>query len=173
VSEHEIDPVPREARRYQGTPAGVVTRVIANTIDALVVGVVLGLGYAGWASALFIIDPLDFRFPSPGILFSLTAGFVVSLVYLWLAWWLTARTYGGQVMGLRVRGRSGKRLGPLRSLARSAFCVFFPVGLFWCVVSPERRSVQDIALWTAVVYDWHPGSAGPGEPAAVTPPGGR
>ena len=39
---------------------------------------------------------------------------------------------------------------------RSAFCVFFPIGLFWCVISPERRSVQDVVLWTSVVYDWMP-----------------
>ena len=34
--------------------------------------------------------------------------------------------------------------------------MFFPIGLFWCVVSPERRSVQDVVLWTRVVYDWMP-----------------
>ena len=59
-------------------------------------------------------------------------------------------------MGLRVVGRRGRRLGPLRSLLRAAFCVFFPIGLFWCIVSPERRSVQDVVLWTRVVYDWMP-----------------
>ena len=66
------------------------------------------------------------------------------------------RTYGDHIMGLRVTGRRGRRLGPLRSFGRAAFCVFFPIGLFWCVVSPERRSVQDVVLWTRVVYDWLP-----------------
>jgi hypothetical protein len=53
-------------------------------------------------------------------------------------------------------GRRGRRLGPLRSLMRAGFCVVFPIGLFWCVISPERRSVQDLVLWTRVVYDWMP-----------------
>ena len=156
MSEHDISPVPKEARPYQGSPAGIVTRVIANTVDAIVVLAVLGAGYVGWASLLFLLDPRSFEFPTVSFLFSLTAGMAVSLVYLWLAWWLGGTTYGGHVMGLQVRGRRGRRLGPLRALARAAFCVFFPIGLFWCVVTPERRSVQDVVLWTAVVYDWRP-----------------
>ncbi len=171
MSNHEISPVPRAARPYQGTPAGVVTRVAANVIDGLVVGVVLGLGYAGWTSLVFLLDPRDFSFPSPGFLFSLTAGMVVSIAYCWLAWWLGGRTYGGHVMGLRVLGRRGHRLGPLRSLARAAFCIFFPIGLFWCVVSPHRRSVQDTVLWTSVVYDWRPRTqAETGGEQPVSPP---
>jgi uncharacterized RDD family membrane protein YckC len=172
VSEHEISPVPREARPYQGAPAGIVTRVIANTIDGAVVGAVLGAGYLGWSALLFLIDPRSFEFPAVSFLFSFTAATIVALVYLWIAWWLAARTYGGHVMGLRVHGRHGKRLGPLRSLARSAFCVFFPIGLLWCVVSPKRRSVQDVFLWTTVVYDWRPRPED-GTLEEVSPPGGR
>jgi len=156
VSEHDISPVPKEARPFQGSPAGIVTRLIANTVDAIVVGVILGAGYLGWASFLFLLDPRGFEVPSVSFLFSLTAGMTVSIVYLWLAWWLAGTSYGGHVMGLRVRGRRGRRLGPLRALARAAFCAFFPIGLFWCVITPERRSVQDLVLWTAVVYDWRP-----------------
>jgi uncharacterized RDD family membrane protein YckC len=156
MSAPEISPVPREARPFQGAPAGVVTRVIANTVDALVVALTLGAGYVGWAALVFLIDPRSFRFPEVSFLFSLTVGMFVSTLYLWLSWWLAGRSYGGHVMGLRVLGRRGHRLGPLRSLARSAFCVLLPIGLLWCVVSPKRRSVQDIALWTSVVYDWRP-----------------
>ena len=36
-----ISPVPREARVFQGQRAGIVTRLIAATLDALVVGAVL------------------------------------------------------------------------------------------------------------------------------------
>ena len=34
-----ISTIPVEARRYQGAAAGLVTRVVAYTVDALVVGV--------------------------------------------------------------------------------------------------------------------------------------
>jgi uncharacterized RDD family membrane protein YckC len=172
VRQHDISAVPKEARPYQGEPAGVVTRFIANTIDAAVVGAVLAAGYLGWAGFLFLLDPRGFEFPAVSFLFSFTAATVVSVVYLSLTWWLAARTYGDHVMGLRVHGRHGRRLGPLRSLARAWFCVFFPIGLLWCVVSSKRRSVQDVALWTTVVYDWRPGPDDTDE-RDVTPPGGR
>jgi hypothetical protein len=46
--------------------------------------------------------------------------------------------------------------------------VLFPIGFFWCVISPRRHSVQDIAVYSAVTYDWmpHPGP----QPAAAVPP---
>ena len=148
--------VPREARPYQGETAGLATRLVANTIDALVVAVAMGACYLGYASMVFLLSPREFSFPETGLLFSLAAALTMSTAYLSLAWWLLGRTYGDHIMGLRVTGRRGRRLGPLRSFGRAVFCVFFPVGLFWCVVSPERRSVQDVVLWTRVVYDWLP-----------------
>jgi len=148
--------VPREARPYQGETAGLATRLVANTIDALVVAVAMGACYLGYASMVFLLSPREFSFPEAGLLLSVAAGLGLSTTYLALAWWLVGRTYGDHIMGLRVTGRRGRRLGPLRSFGRAVFCVFFPVGLFWCVVSPERRSVQDVVLWTRVVYDWLP-----------------
>ena len=94
--------------------------------------------------------------PSGHLLASITTALFVATVYLFLSWWLFGRSYGDHVMGLRVVGRRGRRLGPLRSLLRAGFCVVFPIGLFWCLISPERRSVQDLVLWTRVVYDWMP-----------------
>ena len=150
----EISPVPREARPYQGHSAGLVTRIVANTIDALVVGVIVGAIYLGFVAFRFLLDPRTFVWPSGNFLVSLTTTLFIATGYLALGWWLLGRTYGDHVMGLRVVDRRGRRLGPLRALLRAAFCVFFPIGLFWCIVSPERRSVQDVVLWTRVVYDW-------------------
>ena len=156
MSSPEISPVPKEARAYQGQSAGVVSRVVASCIDAAVVGVIVGAIYLGIVTVKFLLDPLNFTWPSSHLLASLTATLGLATFYLFLCWWLFGRSYGGHVMGLRIVGRRGRRLGPLRSLMRAAFCVFFPIGLFWCVISPQRRSVQDIVLWTRVVYDWLP-----------------
>jgi uncharacterized RDD family membrane protein YckC len=156
VTGPEISAIPKEARSHQGQSAGVVSRVVANTIDAAVVGVMVGGLYLGFVSVKFLLDPLSFTWPSGNLLASLTVALFLATFYLFLCWWLFGRSYGDHVMGLRVVGRGGRRLGPLRSLLRSAFCVFFPIGLFWCVISPERRSVQDVVLWTRVVYDWMP-----------------
>ena len=131
--------------------------MLANCIDALIVTVVVGSFYLGWVGLQFLLDPRSFTWPDTRWLVTLTTWLFVATAYLALAWWLAAgRTYGDHVMGLRVMGRRGRRLGPLRSLMRAAFCVFFPIGLFWCIVSPKRRSVQDALLWTKVVYDWTP-----------------
>lgn len=159
--------VPREARPFQGESAGIVTRFVANGIDAAVVGVVLVAIYLGWSALLFMLDPRTFEFPETTFLVSLTVGLGIATFYLWLAWWLLGQSYGGHVMGIRVSGRRGRRLGPLRALARASFCVFFPIGLFWCLVSPHRRSVQDVVLFTKVVYDWLPRPV-----AGVQPPAG-
>lgn len=168
---HEIA-VPREARRFQGESAGIVTRFVANSIDAAVVGVALGGLYLGWSGLIFLLDPRTFEFPETTFLAALTVGLGIATFYLWLAWWLLGRTYGGHVMGIRVSGRGGRKLGPLRALARAGFCVFFPIGLFWCLISPHRRSVQDVVLFTKVVYDWLPRPvAGVHPPAEGESPG--
>ena len=48
MDSHAPSPLPREARPYQGLPAGLVTRMAAAVIDAVVVGAVRepGLGAA-------------------------------------------------------------------------------------------------------------------------------
>lgn len=162
--------VPREARPFQGESAGIVTRFVANTIDAAVVGVALGGIYLGWSALVFMLDPRAFEFPETSFLVSLTLGLGIAIFYLWLAWWLLGQSYGGHVMGIRVTGRRGRKLGPLRALARAWFCVLFPIGLFWCVVSPHRRSVQDVVLFTKVVYDWLPRPVAGALPRAVGEP---
>lgn len=170
MSAPELSPVPKEVRAYQGETAGVVTRFVANVIDALVVGAIVGACYIGLVSVKFLLDPRSFTWPDGHFLAGLTFTLSLSVVYLWLTWWLLGRSYGKHVMGIRVAGRRGRKLGPVRALGRAAFCVFFPIGFFWCVISPRRHSVQDIAVYSAVVYDWrpHPAAAGP----AAAAPGG-
>lgn len=162
----EISPVPREARPFQGAPAGIVTRVVANTVDTLVVAAALAVCYGVWVSVLFLLNPQGFSFPSTTFLSFLTAAFLLATLYLWLSWWLVGRTYGDHLMGIRVTGRHRPRLGPMRALARAALCAFFPIGLFWVIVSPKRRSAQDIAVFSQVVYDWMPRPAEQGAHAA-------
>jgi len=173
VSGPELSPVPREARPFQGVTAGVVTRSVANVIDALVVGVMVGGCYLGLVSVKFLVDPRNFTWPDGHLLAGLTFTLFLSVAYLWLSWWLFGRSYGNHVMGIRVAGRRGRKLGPIRALGRAAFCVFFPIGFFWCVISPRRHSIQDIAVYSSVTYDWmrHPvGGAAPAVEAPRTAP---
>jgi uncharacterized RDD family membrane protein YckC len=154
--EVRISPVPREARPYQGASAGLVTRLVANTVDALSVTVALLLGYVGFNAVLFLIDPRGFEFATASALFSVTTALLTLVAYMTVAWSITGRTYGDHVMGLRVVGRRGDRVWFPIALVRAALCVGFPIGLLWCGVSSSRRSIQDVVLRTAVIYDWRP-----------------
>ena len=150
-----VSPIPRAARQYQGRPAGLISRFLAASIDLLVViAVLLGM-YVGWAAFLFLLNPRRFEFPAPSTVFGFGLGFVVLTLYLTAAWTTTGRTYGDQVMGLRVVANTGNVMGIPRALARAVLCALFPIGLFWVAVSRQNKSLQDIVMRTSVVYDWH------------------
>lgn len=154
-----VSPVPREARSFQGHRAGLVTRMVAAVVDGAVVVLGLLVGYAALSGVLFLLDPRGFSFPELGLVVSLTTTSIVLVLYLAVSWRISGRSYGCLVMGLRVVGPRGRRLGLVSALARGLFCVLFPIGLLWVAVSRENRSVQDVLLRTSVVYDWQPGGA--------------
>jgi uncharacterized RDD family membrane protein YckC len=156
VPRGHIDPIPHEARPFQGQPAGLVTRLVAAVLDSLVVGIVLAAGYLGWCGLLFLIQGRGFTFPSPGLFFGLTAGFAVAFCYLTVFWALTGRTYGDLVMGLRVQRRNGKPLRLPGAALRALFVVGFAIGILWVPLSRGNKSLQDAVLGTRVVYDWKP-----------------
>lgn len=146
--------VPKEVRPFQGQRAGVATRVLASALDAVVLAVVLLGGYGVWAAAVFLWNPPAFHFPEPPRVLVLAAAYGVAVVYLAVAWRVAGRTYGDQVIGLRVLGRGGRPLGLVGAVLRAVVCVVFPIGLLWTAVSPRQRSVADIVCRTTVVYDW-------------------
>lgn len=148
--------LPDEARRYQGQPAGLVSRTIAAVVDCVVLVLVLSAVYVAWAVVKYSLDPVRFSFPTPvrGILVAVAIG--VAMGYLALCWGATGRTFGDQLLCLRVVDGRGPALRPGRALVRAVTCVFVPVGLFWVLVGTGRRSAQDVVLRTSVVYDWDP-----------------
>jgi uncharacterized RDD family membrane protein YckC len=136
-----IDPLTPGARAIQGLRAGVVTRVAAGGIDyALVVTMTFGT-YAAWAVLLFLLDPRDYSPPSWPFFYFLVIGLCYLVLYLWLAFATNGRTVGAGIMGVRVVGRKGTRMRWFSALLRAGFCAVFPIGLFWCAVSRENRSV--------------------------------
>ncbi|MEO6822817.1 MAG: RDD family protein [Candidatus Nanopelagicales bacterium] len=149
-----VDPVPRMARAFQGKRAGVVTRTAAGAIDyAVVAGAVVGT-FLAIGILRFLLDPRALAWPTWTLLQMLVIGGVYFVLYLTLAWSLTGRSLGARVMGVRVVSFNGRRMFFLGALLRALFCVAFPIGLFWCVVSRKNRSVQDVVLRTSVIHDW-------------------
>jgi len=149
-----VDPIPKEARPFQGRRAGVVSRCIAAGIDALIVLLLLIGGYVGVTIVVFVVPGGDRVASVPPLWMTLIIGYVVAVLYLTILWRVSGRTIGCQVMGLRLvsfRGTNG--LLPML-LVRAAFCVVFPVGLFWVVVSGANRALWDVVLRTSIVHDW-------------------
>jgi uncharacterized RDD family membrane protein YckC len=154
--------LPGGARGFQGERAGIVSRALAAGIDlGVLVILVLGFVIARSVFDYFFSDatPLHLRWPSRLGLASL--GGVLLTLYLAWGWARTGRTAGKRVLGLTLVTSAGGRVLWAIAVLRAVLYVVFPLGLLWCSVSKSQRSVQDILLGTAVVYDWH-GSRGRG-----------
>jgi uncharacterized RDD family membrane protein YckC len=150
-----VSTIPAEARSFQGQRAGIVTRVIANVIDAMVVTLTLIGIYLTGVAVAFLLDPRGFQFPRlPPLWLDIAVGLWLLGIYFTLSWAITGRTYGDHLMGLRVVGARGSKPHFITASVRAIFCVLFPIGLFWIIVSQGNRSLQDTFLRTSVIYDW-------------------
>jgi uncharacterized RDD family membrane protein YckC len=165
-SSSTIHVIPAEARAFQGRRAGIVTRLLAVAVDAGIVVLLVLIAYGLWAGFLFVLHGRTFRFPTVSLAQAITAGTLSFVGYCAIGWASAGRTYGGQVLGLRVVDRAGRGLRPARALARAVLSAAFPLGLAWCAISAENRSVQDLVLGTSVIYDWevHPRSRSNDDP---------
>ena len=149
-----------QVRALQGRRAGIVSRSFADLVDlfVVVIFVLFLLVMVASVRALFVGE-LSFELPPLAARAPLFA--VLLVAYLTYGWGLNGRTFGKLVLGLRVVGNGGEDISFARGLGRAVLYVVFSIGLFWAVVSRRNASVQDLALRTAVVYDWG------FEPAAV------
>jgi uncharacterized RDD family membrane protein YckC len=134
-------------------PAGIVTRVLAALIDAVVAAALTGAVFGAVVAGVFVVNPVSFSWPHGLAARASLLAFVVAVGYLTVGWATAGRTVGGAVLGVRVVGRGGGRLGWTRSVCRAVLCVLVPLGLLWAAVSARRRSVQDLLVRSAVLYD--------------------
>jgi len=124
-------------------------------VDMAVVIVIGSLIYLGVAVARLVWQPSAFQWPDPPFYLTVVVELIVAVLYLTASWAMTGRTYGDSLLGLRVLSFRRRIPGWTLSFVRAVLCVMFPLGLFWVVFSPSRRSIQDVMLRTIVVYDWH------------------
>jgi len=167
MSHEHVNALPVEARPHQGMRAGIVSRVVANTIDFTVLVIALVAIYLSWCAFRFLRNPPSFTFPAPSFIAILIAGGALLFLYFTASWATTGRTYGDYVMGLRVVNFRGDPMAWLGAMVRAAFCVALPIGLFWAVISNQNRSAQDVVLRTSVIYDWRLAE----RPSRPSPPG--
>src|SRR4051812_958304 len=151
MGDHQLSAIPHEARSFQGHRAGVVSRVVAAAVDAAIGALVLVGAYLAVSGARFLVNPRTFHFPDLEVFTSLLAWSLVLGSYLTVAWAVGGRTFGNVLMGLRVVDARGDDLGWVRSAVRALAYVLVPTGIVWIAVDGANRSLQDLALRTAVV----------------------
>ncbi|QES42508.1 RDD family protein [Streptomyces venezuelae] len=146
------------AWQARGRPAGLVSRLVAAAIDALVVAVLGVLLHLGASALVLVVTGPPFRTLDPPAWVTAACGTAIALGYAAGSWATTGRTAGGQVMGLRVSARSGQLLRAAPATLRAALCLALPAGLLWIPLSRRNASVQDLLVRSRVVYDWTPRS---------------
>jgi uncharacterized RDD family membrane protein YckC len=147
--------LPPAARAIQGVRAGLISRLLAAGIDLAVVSLAAtGAIVASSVWRYFFSGGATptLRWPSQAGLVSLGGALLV--LYLTWGWGRTGRTIGKRVLGLALVTASGGRVSWSVAAVRAILYAAFPLGLLWSGVSRSNRSVQDVLLGTAVVYDW-------------------
>lgn len=155
-----------EARRVEseldvesliGHYAGAVTRFAAFVVDAVlsIGGFLVGAAGAVWVVNLFARTHV----PSPNdSLWWLVPFGAWLFVYFWYCYWLSGKTPGKALFGLRVVAGDGSDLGGPRAAVRvvafSVSWVFPVVGFGGVVLGARHRALHDVVARTAVVYDY-------------------
>jgi uncharacterized RDD family membrane protein YckC len=141
-----------------GTYAGIVSRGLAFSVDAVItLGVATG-AYQLALAALSIIGSTTMWSGDGGVALGyLLAVPVVFIVYCAGFWALLGRTPGMMLLGLRVVALDGGlpsgRRSLIRVLAYWISAIFF-LGFAWIAVDRRNQGFHDKLAGTFVVYDW-------------------
>lgn len=145
------------ARAAQGTRAGIVTRLIADAIDFLVLQVIYISILIAIAVVQFLIDRGGFQVGAPNPVVTLVSQWAIFTMYLGSGWSTNGRTLGKTLLGLRVVARDGSRLHTRPAFLRAVCCATFYPGVLWVAVSRKNLALHDIVARSEVVYDWRAG----------------
>jgi uncharacterized RDD family membrane protein YckC len=144
-----VDPLPPESPTY----AGLVTRMIALTLDAVVIDLaaVVVSGAVLVVLSVFSVAGDKLR---PVLIVVGSVLFVIWVVsYFVVLWTTTGQTIGSRVMQIQVVRSDGSRLKPRHALVRLAGMVI-SLPLFWgylpILVSARRRAVFDVMAGSIV-----------------------
>lgn len=145
------DPPPPPGRRYAF--AGAVSRVAAFAFDTVVVGWVATQGLTTLKS---IVTALVGELPQPLAILTTFLALSIVPIYMALGWWLTGRTVGMLLLGIRVWDHGTKPPKFLQSMLR-AFLLYlaFPIWVFGSIfmaTDRHRRTWLDHVTGTEVRY---------------------
>jgi uncharacterized RDD family membrane protein YckC len=141
-------------------PAGLVTRLLADAVDALVLaalflGLRLGLAALG---AVLVVSPRFVHVLGLGIRW--VASVLLVPAYHVLFWSIAGRTPGKWLLGLRIVSRGGGSIRPGQALLRFVGLTIsiapLLAGVFAMLFDRKRRAWHDRIAGTLVVYDRTP-----------------
>jgi len=150
-----VPAAPTVARRVEY--AGVVSRTAAFMVNVVVVAAV-ALGTA--AVVQLVVTVVGYRWRGLAdwaVPVLLAAVPVLFALYNFAFWWLTGRTPGMALFGLRVTSTAGRPLGWIAALIRALILACFPIGALWCLVDRRHQAVHDKLARTLVVGPALPG----------------
>ncbi len=143
------------ARAAQGQRAGFVSQAAAAALDAAWILVVDAAVLAVIGFLRFLATNRDYRFPQPGPGWNALVIVVIGVLLLWSAWSGSGRAPGMGLIGLRVVGRDGEQLSSVRAFWRALLGVLtLGLGVLWVLVSRKNKSIYDLLVGSAVVYEW-------------------
>lgn len=155
-----------------GQYAGFATRLIAWTIDRLLVAAIVAVVIVGVdlvLSSLRIMETLGLEEQTALIMavLSVLLAFLIPIVYDIGLWLLAGQTPGKRIMGLRVVRTDGRRLTAgncVRRLIGYWVSGFLFLGYLWVLADDRRQGFHDKIAGTLVVYAW-PEAGPPVRPA--------
>jgi uncharacterized RDD family membrane protein YckC len=162
-----IDPFPPDSPTY----AGLVTRMIALTLDAVLIDLA-AVVVSGAVLVVLSVFSVSGKQSRPVLIVVGSVLFVVWVVsYFVVLWTTTGQTIGNRVMQIQVVRSDGSRLKPRHALVRLAGMVI-SLPLFWgylpILVSAKRRAVFDVMAGTIVTVA--PAVSAGGDPVTISAP---
>jgi uncharacterized RDD family membrane protein YckC len=135
--------------------AGFWIRFVAYVIDAIIVGLTVGLAVAVGLIATGVIDVNDGSGRSGGG--GDGGGLLIMVVYFVICWAVWQRTLGYRVLGLRLVKADGTPVTWGTSVIRGLMFVVSSIplglGLIWAGFNREKQGWHDKAAGTYVIYD--------------------
>ena len=155
-----------------GYYAGFTSRLLAFWIDIILITIVFLVGAGLLVAFAFILplqqimETLNNLFPGLrsgiqyviGLLSLGGVGYILFILYILIFWSLTGQTPGKALLGLRIVGKNGQQVNPVRGLVRLVgymLCILsLGLGFLWILFSDRRQGWHDILAGTYVIYTW-------------------
>ena len=136
--------------------AGILSRVSAIAVDALVLAVAVSSVAAGFPAVWEqVIGPLP-HWVEQGVQW---AGALLPLAYFAVSWSVSGRTLGGLLMGTQVQRLGGRRIGfalaLLRALIGLLLAPIWLIGLVAILWTDRRQALHDKVFGTVVRFTGH------------------